>query len=250
MARLFSVRFAVLCLAILALAPARALAQTGTATLLGQVTDEGGGALPGVTITLRSPALQVPAVSVVTDERGEYRLTPLPIGIYTVEYSLSGFQILRIEGVRLTAAFSAKLDQTMKIGALSETVTVSGQSPLVDVTQASTATTLQAEALELIPSGTNGIVGFLAHVPGAQTNIEVGGSAITDTNIFTANGLGGEMWSLLEGVFAAASQTSASGTHYNFNAIEEARVQTSGNGADTPKRGMAVNLITKSGGNA
>ncbi len=51
-------------------------------------------------------------------------------------------------------------------------------------------------------------------------------------------------------MFAAASQTSASGTHYNFNAIEEARVQTSANGADTPKRGMSVNLITKSGGNA
>ena len=87
-------------------------------------------------------------------------------------------------------------------------------------------------------------------VPGAQSNIEVGGSAITDTNIFTSNGQGGELWSLLEGVFAAASQTSASGTHYNFNAIEEARVQTSANGADTPKRGMSVNLITKSGGNA
>ena len=93
-------------------------------------------------------------------------------------------------------------------------------------------------------------MGILAFVPGAQTNIEVGGSAITDTNIFTSNGQGGELWSLLEGVFAAASQTSASGTHYNFNAIEEARVQTSANGADTPKRGMSVNLITKSGGNA
>ena len=65
-----------------------------------------------------------------------------------------------------------------------------------------------------------------------------------------SNGQSGELWSLLEGVFAAASQTSASGTHYNFNAIEEARVQTSANGADTPKRGMSVNLITKSGGNA
>ena len=174
----------------------------------------------------------------------------MPIGIYTVDYELSGFQTLRLSEIRLTAGFSAKLDQSMKIGALAETVTVSGQTPLVDVTQASTATTLETEALELIPSGTNGIVGFLAFVPGAQTNIEVGGSAITDTNIFVSNGQGGELWSLLEGVFAAASQTSASGTHYNFNAIEEARVQTSANGADTPKRGMSVNLITKSGGNA
>jgi hypothetical protein len=234
----------------LALAPALAAAQTGTATILGQVTDEGSGALPGVTVTLKSPALQVPEVSAVTDERGEYRLTPLPIGNYSVEYSLSGFQTLRLEDVRLTAGFTAKLDQTMKIGALAETVTVSGQSPLVDVTQASTATLLEIDSLELIPSGTNGIVGILAYVPGAQSNIEVGGSAITDTNLFTAQGQRGELWSLLEGVFAAASQTSESGTHYNFNAIEEARVQTSGNGADTPKRGMSVNLITKSGGNA
>jgi hypothetical protein len=231
--------------------PAAAAAQTAsTATILGQVTDESGAALPGVTVTLTSPALQVPEMTTITDERGEYRILPLPIGIYTVQYELSGFQTLRLSEVRLSAGFTAKLDQSMKIGTLTETVTVSGQSPLVDVTQASTATTLETDALELIPSGTNGIVGFLAHVPGAQTNIEVGGSAITDTNIFTANGQGGELWSLLEGVFAAADQTSASGTHYNFNAIEEARVQTSGNAADTPKRGMSVNLFTKSGGNA
>jgi hypothetical protein len=238
--------------AALVVLPALAAAQAAqaTATIFGQVTDESGATLPGVTVTLRSPALQVPSMSAVTDERGEYRLTPLPIGTYIVEYELSGFQTLRLSEIRLSAGFSAKLDQSLKIGALAETVTVSGQTPLVDVTQASTATTLETTALELIPSGTNGIVGFLAHVPGAQTNIEVGGSAITDTNIFTANGQGGEMWSLLEGVFAAASQTSASGTHYNFNAIEEARVQTSANGADTPKRGMSVNLITKSGGNA
>lgn len=238
-----------LCLMALVLVPALATGQTGSATLLGQVMDEGGGALPGVTVTLKSPALQVPEIVTVTDARGEYRVTPLPIGTYRVEYALSGFQTLRLEDVRLTTGFSAKLDQSMKIGALAETVTVSGQSPLVDVTQASTATTLETDALELLPSGTNGIVGFLAYVPGAQTNVEVGGSAITDTNIFTSNGQGGELWSLLEGVFAAASQTSASGTHYNFNAIEEARVQTSGNSADTPKRGMSVNLITKSGGN-
>ena len=244
---------ALLFVAVLALTPAFAAAQAltqATATVLGQVTDESGAALPGVTVTLRSPALQVPQVSTTTDERGEYRVTPLPIGIYTIEYELSGFQALRLNEIRLNAGFTAKLDQAMKIGTLAETVTVSGQTPLVDVTQASTATMLETDALELIPSGTNGIVGFLSHVPGAQTNIEVGGSAITDTNIFTANGQGGEMWSLLEGVFAAASQTSASGTHYNFNAIEEARVQTSANGADTPKRGMSVNLITKSGGNA
>jgi len=242
---------ALVCLMVLALSPARAAAQQGAATtILGQVTDENGGALPGVTVTLRGPALQVPEMTSVTDARGEYRLTPLPIGVYSLQYELSGFQGLRLEGVKLTSGFVAKLDQILKIGAMSESITVSGQSPLVDVTQASTATALQADSLELIPSGTNGIVGFLAQVPGARTNIDVGGSSITDTNIFTANGQTGESWQLLEGVFAATAVNSASGTHYDFNAVEEGRFQTSGNNVETPKRGMAVNLVMKSGGNS
>jgi hypothetical protein len=234
----------------MAMAPGWASAQTGTATtILGQVTDDNGGALPGVTVTLRSPALQVPEMTTVTDGRGEYRLSPLPIGTYSLQFELSGFQSLRLDGVKLTSGFVAKLDQVMKIGVMSETITVSGQSPLVDVTQASTTTALQADALELIPSGTNGIVSFLAQVPGARTNIDVGGSSVTDTNIFTANGQTGESWQLLEGVFAATAVNSASGTHYDFNAVEEGRFQTSGNAVDTPKRGMAVNLVMKSGGN-
>jgi hypothetical protein len=246
----WTILWGLLCITALASAPADAAAQAqATATILGQVTDESGGALPGVTVTLRSPALQVPEMTTVTDERGEYRLSSLPIGTYSIEYSLSGFQTLRSEGVRMTTGFSAKLDQVMKIGGLAETVTVSGQSPLVDVTQASTATTLETESLELIPTGTNGVVSFLSQVPGAQSNIDVGGSTITDTNRFDAHGQSGELWTLLEGVFAAASQTSSSGTHYNYNAIDEARVQTSGNGAHTPKRGMSVDMITKSGGN-
>ena len=73
--------------------------QAGTAaTIIGQVTDGSGGVLPGVTVTAASPALQVPAVTSVSDERGEYRLTPLPIGTYTVAYELTGFQTSRREG--------------------------------------------------------------------------------------------------------------------------------------------------------
>ena len=84
--------------AALLLLPTLAAAQAAqaTATIFGQVTDESGATLPGVTVTLRSPALQVPSMSAVTDDRGEYRLTPLPIGIYSVEYELSGFQTLRL----------------------------------------------------------------------------------------------------------------------------------------------------------
>src|SRR5688572_1385395 len=93
-------------------------AQTGVATILGQVTDDGGGALPGVLVTVRSPALQVPEVSTVTDERGEYRITPLPIGTYSVEFALAGFQTVRLPDMRLTTGFIAKMDQILKIGQL------------------------------------------------------------------------------------------------------------------------------------
>src|SRR5262245_50668230 len=91
------------------------LAVTGVAAgqdaagIIGQVTDESGAVLPGVTVTATSPSLQVGEVSAVTDGQGEYRLTPLPIGVFEVRYELSGFQSIRREGLRLTAGFVAKV---------------------------------------------------------------------------------------------------------------------------------------------
>jgi hypothetical protein len=92
--------------------------------IAGVVTDNSGAVLPGVTITATSPALQVPSVTDVTNERGEYRLSPLPIGVYTVLFELPGFQNVRREGVRLTVAFTARVDTEMNVGAVSETITV------------------------------------------------------------------------------------------------------------------------------
>ena len=80
------------------------------AAILGQVTDDTGGVLPGVTVMATSPALQVPQVVAVTNERGEYRLSPLPIGTYVVEYTLEGFQPVRQEQLRLTIGFQAQMD--------------------------------------------------------------------------------------------------------------------------------------------
>ena len=106
-----------------------AIAAAQDASINGRVTDESGAVLPGVTVTATSPALQVPSMVAVTDERGDYRLTPLPIGTYTVEFTLSGFQAVRREGIRLTVGFSAKIDLQLKVGSLEETITVSGATP-------------------------------------------------------------------------------------------------------------------------
>jgi hypothetical protein len=121
---------AVILLLLLIVRPAKAQEEAG---IIGLVTDESEAVLPGVTVTATSPALQIPSLVAVTDQRGEYRLTPLPIGTYTVEYALSGFRSVRREGIRLTVGFTAKIDVALKVGSLEETITVSGATPVVDV---------------------------------------------------------------------------------------------------------------------
>jgi hypothetical protein len=158
-----------------------ATAGQGTAaSIIGQVRDESGAVLPGVTVTAKSPALQVPEVTGITDERGEYRLTPLPIGSYSVDYELTGFQTVRQQNLRLTVGFSAKVDVVLKVGALAETITVSGAAPVVDVTGTGTSTLFTRETLELIPTSRNGIVGLLAQAPGVRGNLDVGGNSMSD----------------------------------------------------------------------
>ena len=92
------------------------------AGITGVVTDTSGAVLPGVTVTVTSPALQVPSVTSVSDDRGEYRLSPLPIGVFTILFELSGFQSVRREGVRLTVGFTARVDSEMSVGAVAEAV--------------------------------------------------------------------------------------------------------------------------------
>src|SRR5436305_1232291 len=116
------------------LGSAAALAQTtDTASIQGKVTDESGAVMPGVTITVSSPALQMPQLTAVTDENGAYHFSALPGGTYTVKYDLSGFQTVSRTDVRIAAGFAATLDTKMALGSLEETITVSGASPVVDI---------------------------------------------------------------------------------------------------------------------
>ncbi len=227
-----------------------AAGQAGTpGSIIGQVRDESGAVLPGVTVTATSPALQVREMTSVTDVRGEYRLTPLPIGTYSVAYELTGFQSIRQADVRLTVGFVAKLDLVMKVGSLEETVTVSGVSPVVDVTSTGTRTEFTRETLELSPTGRNGIVALLAQAPGVRTNLDVGGSTINDVPQFRAFGQAQEAYSTIEGVFTTSPKDTQSGNYYDYSSFEEARVQSVGNDAETPRRGVALTSIVKSGGN-
>src|SRR5439155_18963827 len=138
----------VLCFISLLPLAAPAMAGQGAANpagITGLVTDNSRAVLPGVTVTATSPALQVPSVTSVSDTRGEYRLSPLPIGTYTVLFELAGFQNVRREGVRLAVGFTARVDAEMNVGGVSETITVVGRSPLVDTTNTATSTELTHE---------------------------------------------------------------------------------------------------------
>lgn len=231
-------------------APAAGQGAAAPAGITGAVTDNSGAALPGVTVTATSPALQVPSVSAVTDERGVYRLTPLPIGTYSVEYELAGFQTVRQNSVRLTVGFVARLDQVLAIGGLAETVVVSGASPLVDVTNTATSTELTREALDVLPTSRDGLKAFMGQVPGARPNLEVGSSGLTDGVVFKVYGQLGKSWQMLEGVLTAAPDTGGlAGSHVEFMSVEGTRVQTVGSNAEMPRRGLLVDAVIKSGGN-
>src|SRR5262245_30786232 len=120
-------------LLVIVLGPAHAAAQSAqSASLVGKVTDESGGAMPGVTVTVKSPALQVAQMTAVTGADGDYRLLELPAGVYSVTFELGGFQTSVRTDVHLTTGSAGRVDVVVKIGALSENVTVSGLSTVVD----------------------------------------------------------------------------------------------------------------------
>src|SRR6188474_2247408 len=114
----------------LVLAPAAAWAQS---SITGVVRDESGAVLPGVTVEAASPALIEKVRVAVTDSQGLYRVVDLRPGLYSVNFTLPGFRTLRRDGIQLRAEFAATVDAQLSVGAVEETVTVSGEAPLVDI---------------------------------------------------------------------------------------------------------------------
>ena len=224
--------------------PAVAMAQQASA-ILGQVRDESGGVLPGVTVAVSSPALQVKEVTDVTTAQGEYRITPLPIGTYSVSYSLDGFSTMRQEGIRLDLGAQAKLDIVLKVGTLSETVTVSGTSPVVDVTSTSASTQFTRETLELTPTSRNGAISLMVQAPGVRApgRLDVGGGTVGDTPEFASFGQPIESFMAMEGLVTSDHRIQTQGGNYfDYNAMEEAKVQAISNGPEIPSRGPALTI--------
>lgn len=222
--------------------------QAVEARIVGIVTDESKAVLPGVTVTATSPALQVGQVIAVTDERGEYRLTPLPIGTYTLTYELPGFQTLKREGVRLTAGFTGRVDAAMSVGGVEETITVSGAAPVVDVSSTAATTTLTRETLDLVPTARTGYNAILAQAPGVRETLQ--NFSPTGGVNFRAFGQSFQSYQATDGVVTANPKAETqSGNYIDFTAFEEAVVSTMGHDASIPNRGVMINAVVKSGSN-
>src|SRR5262249_21969767 len=138
---------------LVALLPAAASAQEGQ--IAGTVRDSSGAVIPGVTVEASSPALIEKVRSAVTDPNGQYRITNLPVGIYKVTFTLSGFSKQERDAIELTSGFTAPVNATMSVGQVSETVVVAATSPVVDVQNARQAITFEGDSLKELPTARN-----------------------------------------------------------------------------------------------
>src|SRR5215210_7375188 len=155
----------------LLLLPAAAFAQ---AAITGVVRDTSGAVLPGVTVEAASPVLIEKVRSVVSDDTGQYRIVDLRPGTYSVTFSLPGFSTVRREGIELSGTFVATVNGDLKVGALEETITVTGETPIVDVQSAKIQQTVSKDILAAIPTSRN-TNGLQSLIPGMSTNTDSGG---------------------------------------------------------------------------
>jgi hypothetical protein len=240
-----------LAVAFAAVTATSAFAQGGgassTGTIQGRVADAQGAVLPGVTVTATSPAA-LGAQTTVTSETGNYRFPALPPGVYTVSYELAGFNTVRREGIQLSLGFTANVNIELALASLQETVTVTGESPVIDTSATRVQQNFKTEQLMSIPNGRD-MWALLAVTPSVQmTRIDVGGNRAGTQTGYSAYGFTGQVRVLIEGINTTEG-TGGAGFYFDYSSIDEAFMGTTGNSAEMPNPGVQSQFITKSGGN-
>src|SRR5215471_5610112 len=229
-----------LVLLALALSVSPARAQVAQAELRGAVLDESGAVLPGVTIT----ATHVETGTIrttVTSATGTYVMPALPIGVYKIGAELAGFGAITKEGIRLAVGDSATLNFTLKVAALAETLTVQGETPLVDTKKSELSGRVEQRQVEGLPVNGRDWLGLVSLVPGARGNpgsIQAGSS-------------GQDMAKYqVDGVDVTNQCCGGSNQNYSMENIEEFKVETNRYDAEYGRvNGAVINAVTKSGSN-
>jgi hypothetical protein len=228
--------------------PASAYAQ---ASITGVVRDTSGAVLPGVTVEASSPVLIEKVRSAVTDGTGQYRIVDLLPGTYAVVFTLTGFSTVRREGVELTGSFAASINADLKVGSLEETITVTGESPVVDVQNTLRQTVLSKDLIQTLPV-TRAAGALLNATPGLSTTDGAAQAATPTMTFFTAHGgrlNEGRM--LINGMTVAGPFNGGgmSSLTYDTNNVEEIAVLVSGGLGESEIGGPSMNIVPRTGGN-
>ena len=240
--RLFAVAMMFVFLAL----PAAAQFQTGE--IFGKAMDESGSVLPGATVTLTSPAL-LRSQAAVTTASGAYRFPNIPIGVYSVTVELSGFAKTIRKDIKIETGFNAQVDFKVKVSSIQETVTVSGEAPIIDTRSNAVVAVFSKEMMESIPNARDPWV-ILEQTPGMVMDRQnVGGNASGQQSSFLAHGSSANQNWNLDGATITDMASDSSPTYYDFDSFEEIQITTGGNDASQDTGGVSVNFVTKSGGN-
>ena len=235
-------------LAWIGLIPAAVSAQ---AVIAGTVRDASGAVLPGVTVEAASPALIEKVRSAVTDGTGQYRVEDLRPGIYAVTFTLQGFNAVKREGIELTGSFTATVNADLTVGDVSETITVTGESPIVDVQSARRELTLNSDVLRSIPS-VRSYNALVVMVPGVVTNSNdiVTGTATTQFPIHGGRNNEGRM--TIDGLNIGTAVGGNQPPQYvaDIGNAQEITFTTSGGLGESETGGLVMNIVPRSGGNA
>jgi outer membrane receptor protein involved in Fe transport len=206
----------------------------------GVVTDQSGGALPGVTVTATSPALQVAQITTTTDAQGFYRFKDIPRGTYQLRFELQGFDPLVRQGLVVNAGFAARVNVSLSVGSLQETVTVSGASPVVDLTTTRGGQNVSTDLITIALPGLKQMADVIGMTPGLHSTdgYKPGAIGLNGRSRFSTN-----VTVMVDGFKIIAN------SQPDFANTVETDVKTYGNSAEVKEAGALINMVTKSGGN-
>jgi hypothetical protein len=240
-----TVRFKVVVVVLSALLWPSAASAQQTSGIAGVVKDASGAVLPGVTVEAASPALIEKVRTATSDGAGRYNIVELQPGAYAITFTLTGFSTFKREGVTLTSGFTATVDAVMSVGALTESITVSGASPLIDMQNVRKQLVASSDLLSALPTSSKQIYTLVTLTPGFTGVTDVGGQYLFEAGTYhgkrgskvSFNGMGVE--------------NSSGNSSYQINAatVDEMVLQTSGISAEMNADGPVMNIVPKQGGN-
>jgi len=246
------VRILLVAAGVMLVASGRSEAQISTGSVTGTVSDNTGGVLPGVTVSLSGESL-IGGVQVgVTDVTGGYRFDRLPPGSYDVKFELAGFKSLERRGIRVSATFTATVNVQLEVGQIEQTITVTGESPVVDTKSNVQQTVMGQDILERVPTGRD-VWSLAKIIPGVTVSTyDVGGTQGMQQSGMSAHGSRED-----DKTFAIDGMSvnwpggggGATMVYYDQGMFEEINYQTSAIPAEVAIGGIFMNMVTKAGGN-